>query len=78
MRMYRNFAGMPKMTCRAGLLVLPLTVFSVRGQQAPPSPDKAWPVSLGFDSRAEVVKHPARPALDPNRVYTLPDLVDIA
>jgi len=76
--MLGNFAGMTKMTCRAGLLILPLTVVSVRGQQAPPSPDKAWQVSLGFDSRAELVRHAARPALDPNRVYTLPDLVDIA
>ena len=69
-----------KMICCAGLFVLlPLTALSVRGQQAPPSPDKAWPVSLQPGSRAEGGQlSKARPSLDPNRVYTLPDLVDIA
>ena len=57
--------------------ILPLIAFIARAQQAPPSPDKAWPVSLDARFRAEAPRTPsARPTLDPNRVYTLPDLVD--
>lgn len=69
-----------KTTWRTGLLILlPLTVFSVRGQQAPLSPDKAWPVSLTSGSPTNVAQFSdARPSLDPNRVYTLPALVDLA
>jgi outer membrane protein len=65
---------------RAGLFVLlPLTALAVRGQQAPPSPEKAWPVSLQSGSLIEGVQaSKARPTLDPSRVYTLPELVDIA
>lgn len=72
--------GKTKMMCRAGLFVLlALTALSVRGQQAPPSPGKAWPVSLQSGPQAEGVQlSKARPSLDPSRVYTLPDLVDIA
>jgi outer membrane protein len=68
------------MICRAGLFaLLTLTALAVRGQQAPPSPDKAWPVSLQSGSRSQGVQtSTARPSLDPNRVYKLPDLVDIA
>lgn len=73
-------AGETKIIYRAGLLaLLPLTALVVRGQQAPPSPDKAWPVSIQAGSQAEGVPlSKARPSLDPNRVYSLPDLVDIA
>jgi outer membrane protein len=65
---------------RTGLfLFIPLAALSVRGQQAPPSPDKPWAVSLGPGSQAGVAPlSGARPSLDPDRVYTLPDLVDIA
>src|SRR5579863_4319453 len=72
--------GKTKIICGAGLfVVLPLTAVAVRGQQAPPSPDKAWPVSLQSGSQTEVVQiSKARPSLDPNRIYTLSDLVDIA
>jgi len=68
------------MICRAGLFaLLPLTALAVRGQQAPPSPDRAWPVSLQSGSLTEGVQaSKARPTLDPSRVYTLPELVDIA
>jgi outer membrane protein len=49
-------------------------------QQAPPAPDRAWPVAQDERFQAEVARAPAiaRPTLDPNHVYTLPDLVDIA
>lgn len=73
-------AGKTKMISRAGFFVLlPLTALAVRGQQAPPSPDKVWPVSLGSGPQTNAVQlSEARPTLDPNRVYTLPDLVDLA
>ena len=60
-------------------VLLPLTSLAVRAQQAPPSPDKAWPVSIQSGSQndgAQISK--ARPTLDPDRVYALSDLVDIA
>ncbi len=65
---------------RTGLsIVLPLTALSIRGQQAPPSPDKAWPVSLQSGSQTAGVRiSKPGPSLDPNRVYALSDLVDIA
>jgi outer membrane protein len=49
-------------------------------QQAPPAPDRAWPVAQDERFQAEVARAPAiaRPTLDPNHVYTLPELVDIA
>jgi outer membrane protein TolC len=61
------------------LLFIPLAALSLSGQQAPPSPDKPWAVSLGPGSQAAAIPlSGARPSLDPDRVYTLPDLVDIA
>ena len=58
LRRARNFPLSPgestgvRDRCRARLFVLlPLTALAVRGQQAPPSPDKTWPVSLQSDSR---------------------------
>jgi outer membrane protein len=56
-------------------LILPLGA-----QQAPPSPAQAWPVPQDARFRAEAARVPAiaRPALDPNHIYTLPELVDIA
>ena len=58
-----------------------LSVVAFYGQKAPPAPDKAWPVAgdSGFRAALAQTQTPARlPALDPNAVYTLPDLVDIA
>jgi len=57
---------------------LPLAAHSVSGQQAPLSPDKAWPVSPIFGSPTNVALSDARPSLDPNLVYTLPALIDLA
>ena len=65
---------------RRALLFLPaLVALTVRGQQAPPTPNKAWPVSLGSAAQTDYTQvRGARPSLDPDRVYTLPDLVDLA
>ena len=49
--------GEPNMICRAALFaLLPLTALVGRGQQAPPSPDKAWPVSIQSGSQAESIQ----------------------
>jgi len=66
--------------CRAGLFVLlPLTTLALRGQQAPPSPDKAWPVPPPSGEQTEGIQiSKVRPTLDPDRIYALSDLVDIA
>lgn len=55
-------------------------MFPLCAQQAPTSPDQAWPVPPDARFQAQVAKVPriARPTLDPNHVYTLPELVDIA
>jgi outer membrane protein len=63
--------------------VVPLVcalIAPLHAQQAPPAPDRAWPVAQDARFQAEVARAPAiaRPTLDPNHVYTLPDLVDIA
>jgi outer membrane protein len=49
-------------------------------QQAPPSPDKAWPVARDPRFQAELARVPGalRPAVDPSHSYTLPELVDVA
>ncbi len=71
------------------ILFVPLAALSVFAQQPPPSPDRPWAVSLGPGSSAGAALlsggalsggalSGARPSLDPNRLYTLPDLVDIA
>lgn len=58
---------------------LPLCALPSYGQQSPPSPDKAWPVSTDARFRAQLAPPAARAAaLDPNTAYTLPELVDIA
>jgi outer membrane protein len=66
--------------CLTGFFVLlPLTALAVCAQQAPPSPVKAWPVSVPSASPTEGVQiSKARPTLDPGHVYALSDLVDIA
>lgn len=53
---------------------------SLCAQQAPPSPDRAWPVPQDARLQAEVARTPglARPVLDVSHIYTLPELVDIA
>ena len=49
------------------------------GQKAPPALDKAYPVSGDARFRAESAQTPLKQAaLDPNRVYTLPELIDLA
>ena len=64
---------------RIATLVWVLTV-PLGAQQAPPSPDRAWPVPQDARFQAQVAQTPAiaRPTLDPNHLYTLSDLVDIA
>lgn len=49
-------------------------------QQAPPSPDRAWPVPQDARFQAEIASASTvtRPTLDPKHVYTLPELIDIA
>jgi outer membrane protein len=49
-------------------------------QQAPPAPYMAWPLPRDARFQAEVAQVPgiSRTALDPNRVYTLCELIDIA
>jgi outer membrane protein TolC len=67
------------MRARILILLLLLSALPFYGQKAPPAPDKAWPVSGDSRFRAELAGTSARPAaLDPNIVYSLPDLVDIA
>jgi outer membrane protein len=59
------------------IALLPLIALLARAQQAPPSPEKAWPVSLDAGFQAEAARiSSARATLDPNHMYTLPDLVD--
>ena len=64
-----------------GVAILALTlILPLCAQQVPPSPDQAWPVPQDVRVQAEVARAPAlaRPTLDPNHVYRLPELVDIA
>jgi outer membrane protein TolC len=59
--------------------LLLLSVLPVAAQEAPPTPDKAWNLSLSPAPAARnALTSTARPALDPNHVYTLPELVDVA
>lgn len=64
------------------ILIIPLLIAApFYGQKAPPAPDKAWPVAADARLRGDLAPAQTRaqlPALDPNMVYTLPDLVDIA
>ena len=54
-----------------------LVALTVCGQQAPPLPNKAWPVSLGSAAQGDFIQlRGGRPSLEPHRIYTLPDLVD--
>jgi outer membrane protein TolC len=65
-------------THRAGSLVLAVfAALAVRGQQAPPSPEKPWAVSIESGTETDKLSK-ARPALDADHVYTLAELVDIA
>jgi len=61
-------------------LILQLCAVTLYGQQAPPSPDKAWTVQRDPRFQAELARLPAaaRPALDPDHSYTLAELVDLA
>lgn len=63
---------------RAGCLVLAaFAVLTARGQQAPPSPERPWAISLGPGTEAGQLST-ARPMLEAGHVYTLQELVDIA
>lgn len=64
---------------RVATLLCQLAV-TLCAQQAPPSPDRSWPVPRDASFRAQVVQTPAlaRPTLEVSHVYTLPELVDIA
>lgn len=61
------------------LVLLQLSVGSFYGQKAPPTPEKSFSVSADPRLRAELPPVPSRAStLDPNTVYALPDLVNIA
>jgi len=61
------------------LILLHLGVLPFYGQKAPPSPDKAWPVSTDPRFKAETPKiSTPSPTLDSSQVYTLAELVDVA
>jgi outer membrane protein len=77
--MQKSSGGFKTIRRAALLILLGLGALSIRGQQAPPAPDKAWPMTL--ESGSQAGRDPlsrARPTLDPNRLYTLPDLVDLS
>lgn len=56
------------------------SILPLCAQQAPPSPDRAWPVPQDASFQSEVTQIPAtaRPSVDVSHTYTLPELVDIA
>jgi outer membrane protein TolC len=66
------------MDFRPLLILMPLATLSVQGQQAPPAPGKAWPVSLVSSARSVPLSPGARLTLDRDHIYTLPELVDLA
>ena len=70
----------PEMVKCAGVLVFfRFCALPFYGQQAPPSPDQPWLVSRDRGLQAEVTRIPAtRATLDPNHLYTLPELADFA
>ena len=59
---------------------VPTLILPLCAQQAPPSSYQPWPVPQDARFQAEVASAStiARPTLDPNHVYTLPELIDIA
>lgn len=61
------------------LVLLHFSVLPFFAQKAPPSPDKAWPVSTDprFQAEAPKVSAPS-PKLDTAKAYTLAELVDVA
>ena len=60
-------------------LLFLLLVIPVYGQKAPPTPEKAWPVPADSQLRAEIAQSgAARETLDPAKLYTLAELIDIA
>jgi outer membrane protein TolC len=65
--------------CLRILILLHLSTLPFYGQQVPPSPDKAWPVQPDPRFQAELARTRAPgAALDPNKAYTLAELVDVA
>jgi outer membrane protein TolC len=67
-------------TRRAGSLVLTLlATMAARGQQAPPSPERPFAVSLGQETRIDAgLISETLSVLEDSHAYTLPELVDIA
>ena len=65
---------------RSGSLLLAVCVaLALRGQQAPPSPERPFAVSSGLEMQIDTGRIlEARPALENSHAYTLPELVDIA
>jgi outer membrane protein TolC len=60
-------------------VLMMLSALPFYAQKAPPVPDKAFPVPVDSRLRAELAGSRLQPATpDPNRVYTLAQLVDIA
>ena len=68
----RNECRAPGCSCS-----FPWPSFLFMGSKRRPCPDQPWAVSPGSPADATALSS-ARPSLDPDRVYTLPDLVDIA
>ena len=70
-----QFVSVRRVAIALSTCILPLCA-----QQAPPSPDRPWPVPQDARFQAELASALAmtRPTVDPNHVYTLPELVDIA
>jgi outer membrane protein TolC len=61
------------------LILLPLSALPFYAQKAPPTRDRASPVTVDAKFRAELPGTGTRPStLDPHTIYTLPELVDIA
>jgi len=62
------------------IFVCALSTLPLWGQQAPPSPDHAWPVPQNARFQAELAQVPAmtRAVPNPSQLYSLPELVDIA
>ena len=70
-----RFPVLRRLAIFVSTLILPLWA-----QQAPTSPDQAWPVPQDARFQREVARAPliSRSTLDANHIYTLPELVDIA
>lgn len=71
--------GLPRLMHSRVMLLLLSFALPFYAQKAPPSPDKAYSVSGDARFRAESAQTSAKQtALDPNTIYTLPELIDLA